>query len=582
MKSIVCHQNTYLMERRNFLGAVAAVAGTLAGGHASALASEQHALSELNMGTMQADLVIAGGGLGGVAAALAALRNGLSVILTEETDWLGGQITSQGVPPDEHPWIETHGAPPSYRAFREGVRQYYKSNYPLTDSAKVRSNLNPGDGAVSRICHEPKVALAVLHSMLAPYESAGKLMILTGFRPEKALKASNSIKSVTFTSLFSTGSITLSAPMFVDATELGDLLPVTGTAYRTGTESKQETGEWHAPEKANPTNNQAFTMCFAMDYLPGEHHVIEQPLDYNFWRNHIPPLTPAWSGKLLDLNYSSPSTLQPKALGFHPEGISTGAQLNLWNYRRIINRNNFTPGFYPGDISLVNWPQNDYMLGNIVDVSRKEFDTHVNRAKQLSLSLLYWLQTEAPRPDGGKGWPGLRLRKDIMGTADGLAKYPYVRESRRIKALFTITEAHVGKEQSAANPAPKCNGGAVAFDDSVGIGYYHIDLHPSSNGDNYIDFPSVPFQIPLGALIPVATENLLPACKNIGTTHITNGCYRLHPVEWSIGEAVGCLAAFVRQKGLKPRDVWENKSILREFQEFIRSQGIETDWPARP
>lgn len=323
-------------------------------------------------------------------------------------------------------------------------------------------------------------------------------------------------------------------------------------------------------------------MCFAMDYLPGEHHVIEQPRDYNFWRNHIPPLTPAWSGKLLDLNYSSPSTLQPKALGFHPEGVSTGAQLNLWNYRRIINRNNFTPGFYPGDISLVNWPQNDYMLGNIVDVSRKEFDTHVNRAKQLSLSLLYWLQTEAPRPDGGKGWPGLRLRKDIMGTADGLAKYPYVRESRRIKALFTITEAHVGKEQSAANPAPKCNGGAVAFDDSVGIGYYHIDLHPSSNGDNYIDFPSVPFQIPLGALIPFATENLLPACKNIGTTHITNGCYRLHPVEWSIGEAVGCLAAFVRQKDLKPRDVRENKGLLREFQEFIRSQGIETDWPARP
>ena len=47
---------------------------------------------------------------------------------------------------------------------------------------------------------------------------------------------------------------------------------------------------------------------------------------------------------------------------------------------------------------------------------------------------------------------------------------------------------------------------------------------------------------PLGALIPVRAENLLPANKNIGTTHITNGCYRLHPVEWSIGEAVGALA----------------------------------------
>jgi FAD dependent oxidoreductase len=582
MKSIVCQKNISLMERRNFLGACATVAGTLVAGELSATEKLPHFSPLGNAGSLEADLVIAGGGLGGIATALGALRNGLSVIMTEETDWIGGQITSQGVPPDEHPWIETHGAPPSYRAFREGVRTYYKSHYPLTDIAKSKPNLNPGDGAVSRICHEPRVALAVLHGMLAPYVSAGKLTILTGYRPAKALKEINQIKSVTFTHLLSGANITLSATLFADATELGDLLPITDTAYRTGTESKNETGEWHAPEKGNSNNNQAFTMCFAMDYLPGEHHVIEEPRDYNFWRNHIPPLTPAWSGKLLDLNYSSPSTLQPKALGFHPEGVSTGDKLNLWNYRRLINRNNFTPGFFPGDISLVNWPQNDYMLGNIVDVSQKEFDTHLNRAKQLSLSLLYWLQTEAPRPDGGKGWPGLRLRKDIMGTADGLAKYPYVRESRRIKALFTITEAHVGKEQSAANQAPKCNGGAVAFDDSVGIGYYHIDLHPSSNGDNYIDFPSVPFQIPLGALIPVDTENLLPACKNIGTTHITNGCYRLHPVEWSIGEAVGCLAAFAKQKSLKPRDVRENNTHLREFQAFIRSQGIETDWPTKP
>ncbi|SEJ03291.1 hypothetical protein SAMN04487995_3132 [Dyadobacter koreensis] len=48
----------------------------------------------------------------------------------------------------------------------------------------------------------------------------------------------------------------------------------------------------------------------------------------------------------------------------------------------------------------------------------------VSKSLQLSLSLLYWLQAEAPRPDGGKGWPGIRLRKDMMGTEDGLAKYP--------------------------------------------------------------------------------------------------------------------------------------------------------------
>jgi hypothetical protein len=309
-----------------------------------------------------------------------------------------------------------------------------------------------------------------------------------------------------------------------------------------------------------------------MDYVPGSDHVIEKPRDYGFWRDHVPPIKPPWPGRLLDLTYTHPSTGVPKTLGFHPEGVKTGDALNLWNYRRIISRQNFTAGTYAGDISLVNWPQNDYMLGNLVDVDEKTFQEHVARAKQLSLSLLYWLQTEAPRPDGGKGWRGLRLRGDIMGTEDGLAKYPYVRESRRIKSLFTVLEEHVGKEQSG--------GKAARFHDSVGIGYYHIDLHPSSRGVNYVDFPSVPFQIPLGCLIPVRMEYLLPACKNIGTTHITNGCYRLHPVEWSVGEAVGCLAAFALDRKVSPREVRQNPKWLSAFQDFIRGQGIETEWPA--
>jgi hypothetical protein len=201
---------------------------------------------------------------------------------------------------------------------------------------------------------------------------------------------------------------------------------------------------------------------------------------------------------------------------------------------------------------------------------------HIYRAKQLSLSLLYWLQTEAPRPDGGKGWPGLRLRKDVMGTEDGLAKYPYVRESRRIKALFTVKEEHVGKEQRAQIAGDPDVKWAAPFYDSVGVGYYHIDLHPSSNKVNYVDFGSLPFQIPLGALIPVRMENLLPANKNIGTTHITNGCFRLHPVEWSIGEAVGCLVAFAKQRKLTPRAIREQQ--LKEFQLFIQGQGIELEW----
>ncbi|MDR1724286.1 MAG: FAD-dependent oxidoreductase [Tannerella sp.] len=519
------------------------------------------------------DIVIIGGGLGGSAAALAALRNGLKVIMTEETDWIGGQLTQQGVPPDEHPWIETHGSTKAYRDFRNAIRSYYHSHYPLTADARARQYLNPGDGEVSRLCCEPRVALAALYDIFNPYISSGKLILLLNCKAVAADVTADRVRAVKVAFSDGKGEQILHAQYFVDATEMGDLLPLTGTEFVRGAEARKDTDELHAAETADPDNQQSFTLCFAMDYIKDRNFVGDKPENYDYWRNFIPPLTPPWSGKLLDLSYSTPSTLVPKLLGFHPEGVPTGNALNLWNYRRIINKNNFTPGFYDGDITIVNWPQNDYMLGN----PDTDFDRHVAGARQLSHALFYWLQTECPRPDGGQGWAGLRLRGDVLGTADGMAKYPYIRESRRIKALFTVLEEHVGKEQRVAVSG---RSSAAEFADSVGVGYYHIDLHPSTKGNNYIDFDSLPFQIPLGALIPQRIENLLPACKNIGTTHITNGCYRLHPVEWNIGESVGCLVAYAIQHKTTPHAVREKQDILSAFRSLIRAQGIETEWPA--
>src|SRR5438094_8886943 len=123
--------------------------------------------AQLQAAERQADLVIIGGSLGGCAAALAAARNGLRVILTEETDWIGGQLTSQAVPPDENPWIETFGGTRSYLELRARIRDYYRLNFPLTAEVKARPFLNPGNGGVSKLCHEPRVALAALNEMLA-------------------------------------------------------------------------------------------------------------------------------------------------------------------------------------------------------------------------------------------------------------------------------------------------------------------------------------------------------------------------------------------------------------------------------
>ena len=120
---------------------------------------------------------------------------------------------------------------------------------------------------------------------------------------------------------------------------------------------------------------------------------------------------------------------------------------------------------------------------------------------------------------------------------------------------------------------------AAEFHDAVGVGSYRIDLHPSTGGDNYIDVSSLPFQIPLGALIPRRLENLLPACKNLGVTHITNGCFRLHPVEWNIGEAAGALAAFCLAKKEPPRQVRKDCKLLAEFQKRLEADGVELHWP---
>lgn len=570
------------MNRRNFLTYAAILGGSATAQGCTAWQAigtqpgrRNNALSR----ELHADVIVLGGGLGGCATAMACCRNGLSVIMTEETDWIGGQLSQQGVPPDEHQWIETHGAPLSYREFRNRVRHYYRQNYPLTEAARNRGNLNPGDGSVSRICHEPGVAVSVLTDMLAPYLSSGKLRILLNCKPKSSDVAGDKVLHVEAINTVSGDRIILTGDTFVDATECGDLLPLTGTEYVTGTESKNETKELHAPEKADPKNNQAFTVCFAMDYQPGRDNVQDPPKEYKFWRNYIPQMTPAWSGKLLDLTYSDPRTLRPKRLGFDPTGKELGGVLNLWNYRRIINKDNFIPGSYDGDITIVNWPQNDFFPGNMIDVPEQEFQKNVERAKQLSHSLFYWLQTEVPREDGGMGWRGLRLRGDIMGTEDGMAKYPYIRESRRIRAEFTVLEEHVGAENRRLVAGDVEGKRAARFHDSIGIGYYHIDLHPSSNGINYVDFPSLPFEIPLGALLPQRMSNLLPANKNIGTTHITNGCYRLHPVEWSIGESVGQLIAFAKKTNIPFRAVREHKGRLADFQQMLNRQGVETQWP---
>ena len=79
--------------------------------------------------------------------------------------------------------------------------------------------------------------------------------------------------------------------------------------------------------------------------------------------------------------------------------------------------------------------------------------------------------------------------------------------------------------------------------------------------------------------MPVRIVNLLPAAKNIGTTHITNGCYRLHPVEWNIGEAAALLAVQCLRDKVTPQQVAGENARRAQLQENLRQRGVELAWP---
>lgn len=522
-----------------------------------------------------ADLVVIGGGLGGVAAALTAARLGRSVILTEADPWLGGQLTVQGVPPDESRWVESHPPSSSYDEFRNRVREHYRQHFPLTEEAKADPLLNPGAGFVSRLCHEPRVGALVLEQMVSPHLSSGRLEWLREHEPVAVERNGDRVATVTVRDLRTDQQTHLSAPLIVDATEVGDLLELGGIDHVIGAEAQAEFGELHAPEQADPLDQQAVTWCCALEWAPGHDELVPKPELYERFATVVPGF---WPGPQLSFDDVHPITLEvrtrPVFDGDPADQERLGGAADMWHYRRVRSRGQLLPDTPGGEITLVNWPQIDFWDKPLLGVSPEQRELAEYEARQLTLSFVHWLQTEAPRTEGGVGYPELRLRGDVLGTTDGLARQAYIREARRIKALFTVTEGHIGREMRGEFE------GSEIFNDTVGTGHYRIDLHPSTAARTYVDIDCFPFQIPLGALIARDVANLVPANKNIGTTHITNGAYRLHPVEWSIGEAVGALAEICHRHEVDPAAVRSDPELLAELQELLsKDLGVQLEWP---
>ncbi len=525
---------------------------------------------------VHAEVVIVGGGLGGVAAAIAAGEAGRTVTLIEETEWLGGQATSQGVSAlDENQYVDTSGGTRSYHGFKHAIREQYLPLRRAASQPVDAGKFNPGNGWVSRLCFEPKTAVTAIERRIAPFVESGHLRVLERCKAYAVGRGSTRIQYVDVVNLDNGDRHRLTGDFFIDASELGDLLALGAADFVTGAESRMRTAEPQAAEVADAEDVQSFTYTFAIESCPGEDHRISQPPDY--------------ARNLKEQPYTL--VIPYKGRGNITYGMFKkveGSPGSFWTYRRLIDASQFDASAYPRDIAMINWPGNDYRGGNILVDDPQQQIAHLSAAKALSLGLLYWLQHDVARSeprtpvrgqpttgvvgsDSDRGYPEFKLRPDVMGTADGLSKFPYIRESRRIVAVRTILEQEVA---ASVQKGPR----AAHFRDSVGIGLYSIDLHESKRSRRQVTDRAQPFQVPLGALIPQDAVNLLAGCKNIGTTHVTNGCYRLHPIEWNIGESAGETAAMCLELGVMPRELRDDPRRLLELQRRLVRRGVPIMW----
>lgn len=509
--------------------------------------------------TVSCDVVIIGAGLGGVSAALSAGNH--SVCMTEPTRWIGGQATSQGVSAfDDNKWINTTGGSASYLDLSNRIRRYYASLRRDTSNTVEESihgtMTNPGACWVGRLCFEPEPAEKILNAMLEPSLKNKRVRLWRHTVPVEVTRKDRTIQSVLAYDFDRSQWLRLQGRYFIEASELGDLLALSGLPFRIGAEAQSETHERDAPQQANPRASQSFTYPFILERRATAEDVSEpRPTNYEQFLKHYSLTIDYGHGKLLTYGVFE---ARPRLPG------------SFWVYRRSIDASLFQPKAFPFDRSMINWNSNDHCDANLLSNDPLLQAHALQDAKRASLGFAWWLRHAVQRDDhSGVGYPELVVLPRAMGTNDGLSQHPYIRESRRIIPLRTIVE-----EDLAVDFQPGSR--AKHYADSIGIGSYPIDIHSCDHQD--FTSQSKPYEIPLGSLIARDADNLLAVGKPIGTTHITNGAYRLHPTEWATGEAAGRTVALSIEHRISPRQLDVSAEMMTRLQVDLLQRGHPIYW----
>ena len=475
-------------------------------------------LNSCKINTPSPEVLIIGGGTSGISAGITSARMGVKTMIIEESEWLGGMLTSAGVSAIDGNYRLPSGF---WGELKDSLTNYYGSAEALKT------------GWVSNVLFEPSVGNKLLQE-IALKEKDLKIYFKSRFT---SINRENEKWIVTVETPEKT--ITLYPKIIIDATELGDVALQCGVRYDVGMESRQITEEEIAPDTGNNVIQDLTYVAILKDY--GKDVTISVPDDYD-------PEKFACSCNNQRCDNPKPGN-------------------TLWSIEQMM-----TYGKLPNNKYMLNWPieGNDYFQ-NLIGKSKQEREEALLKAKNFTLCFLYFIQHEL-------GLNNLGLADDEFPTTDRMPFIPYHRESLRIHGLVRFTLNHIIKPYAQNDQLYRTT---IAVGDYP-VDHHHgrhpewekipqLNFHP---------IPS--YGLPLGVMIPQDVKGLIVAEKSISVSNIVNGTTRLQPVVLQIGQAAGVLAALsiISEKDIDKISVRKvQKTLLSQGVYLLPYLDVEKDHP---
>ena len=446
------------------------------------------------------DVIVIGGGAGGTSAAIQSARNGAKTLLIEETDWLGGMLTSAGVSAVDGNYKLPSGF---WGEFKDSLVSHYGSLEALKT------------GWVSNTLFEPRVGNQILKS-IAKNENNLKILFSTEVNSVTKLDFHKK-ENYNFNVKSSKGNFL--SKVLIDATELGDVLPMIDEDYDLGMDSREMYGEDIAPEKNNDIIQDLTFVMILKNYKKSVK--IEKPKNYD------------------------PSEFYCSTASINcPESDKA-----LWTPKQMMNY-----GELPNGKIMINWPiyGNDY-YSNLIEMNYDERNEVFKNAKEKSLRYLYYIQDEL-------GYDNYSLSDEEFDTDDNFPLIPYYREARRIKGKVTFSLDYIKKPFDQIHPL---------YRTGILVGDYPVDHHHDAHPDRYnlpqLAFYPIPsYSLPIGSIISKKNPNFLVAEKSISVSNLVNGTTRLQPVVLQIGQIAGLIASESVKNNINTHQI-DVRNIQKKF-----------------